>query len=592
MVHFLAAVLLMVPTGAAPVPAGKSGDLPSEIPLPANTPLVVQLQGYDSVKSKVETFLAKAFPDQAERMKTQFAAFLESGLEGRKFTGLTKGGRIYFALTALKDLDAEESPIAFVVPVDDAKTFLDGFFPADKVTSREMHKMGIEKIVSEGGTYYVVKKADRVVLVENPQLAETMAGSFETIKTSTWDTDAAKLFFSSDLSVAVNVLSVNEMYADDIRNFRQLMTFVLEQGGGGQLEKQQLEQARIMIKGFFRALDDGRSFVAGAALKPEGVSLSIRGTFKAGSPSATFTGAEKQSSHEALGQMPGGHSVYLGSVAGPGLSDATAGLYREIMAGDDDEGGHAAIDAWTKIAQQAKSTRGSSEFNRNGITWIDHPDPKSYADGLATMYQKLGDGAIYQNVVLKNKPVVALKDQSVRNMTFHRIQLAFDYEKSTEKLPEAAREAAVQSMKKMLPSPISFWIGTDGKTILQVTAPDWTKARTLIDSAFESNSRIKDDASFAAMRKQLPDEVTTLVGLDTVKLTNFMSEYLGSMFRALGDVPFEIDFSKIKPIQAKPSYAGFALTLKGNAFVLDLFVPHESVHAAYRAIQPLLIEMP
>ena len=71
MLVFLIALVPSLVFAAAPVPAGKPGAIPTEIPVLAKSMIVVQVNGLDKVKEKIGTFLKSAFPKEGESLAKQ-----------------------------------------------------------------------------------------------------------------------------------------------------------------------------------------------------------------------------------------------------------------------------------------------------------------------------------------------------------------------------------------------------------------------------------------------------------------------------------------------------------------------------------------
>jgi hypothetical protein len=81
----------------APVPAEKS----SLSWIPAGAPIVIHLNGLESLRDHVVAFLKNAVPDRAEFVQQQSDMFLKEGFAGRKLRGVTKDGPIFVVFTEM-----------------------------------------------------------------------------------------------------------------------------------------------------------------------------------------------------------------------------------------------------------------------------------------------------------------------------------------------------------------------------------------------------------------------------------------------------------------------------------------------------------
>src|SRR5437899_8509748 len=115
-------------------------------------------------------------------------------------------------------------------------------------------------------------------------------------------------------------------------------------------------------------------------------------------------------------------------------------------------------------------------------------------------------GGKLSSSVLKDKPKVTNKAASHRNFTFSEVKLSFDFAASIEALPEPGREAALAQFKRLMKEKTTFWIGTDGKVVVNLTAKDWTAAQKLLDDYLDAKTGVGADEGFQVARKNLPAE--------------------------------------------------------------------------------------
>lgn len=582
--------LISTSAWAEPIPAKKSPSVPTEMPVHAKSLIVVQLHGFDLVKDKATAFVKSAFPKDGEALAKTMNEGIVAAMEGRQLKSLTKEGRIYFVVHSFTDFD--ENPFAFVVPVDDPKAFVAGTFPKEKVESREKAPGGYEKIESEGETYYVIEKPNQVVIAGNDEIAKLYNGPFETLKSKFLGDAAAEAFFKSDASLFVNIEEINEQYGEQIKQFRQFFNLLFEQGlpgGGPGMDKRQMELIKQLYGAAFQMLDDGKAVVLGGELTKEGAYVRLLGRFAPNSASAKLVGQEKPTPLAALGELPKGFANYSAWAFGPQMAKPFAKMVREIAAKEGDEAGQAKLDAWSELAAGSTRTLLGANFDRAGVTLVQNPHSDKTVAAMVAAFQAVAEGAVFQNIPVKGKPAVAERDQTHREIAFHKISVTVDFEEAAKMIPEEGRAAAIAAFKQYLPETTTFWVGAKGDQIVQVTAKDWTAAKVHLDAAWDKKTPSTGDASFKQTREALPAEVSFLTLLDATRTINFMGGYFGSIMSSMPGFVFGGEgLPKLATVKADPCYVGLALTLKGDSFAVTAFTPIKAVSLVREAVEPIL----
>lgn len=582
--------LFSVSAWADPVPVKKASAVPTEMPVHAKSLVVVQFQGFERVKEKATAFVKAAFPKDGEALAKKMNEGIVAALEGRQLKSLTKDGRIYFAVHSFTDID--DNPFVIVVPVDDPKAFVAGIFPKDKVESREKAQGGYEKIVSDGETYCIIEKPSQVVIAGNDEIAKLYNGQFETLKTKFLGESAGETFFRSDASLFVHIEEINEQYGEQIKQFRQFFNLIFDQGalgGAPGMDKRQMELIKQVYGAAFQMLDDGKAVVLAGELTKEGAYLRLHGRFAPDSTSAKFIGQETPSPLATLGDLPKGFTNYTAWAFGPQMAKPFAKIAREIAAGDGDEAGQAKLDAWSELAAGSTLTTSGTNFDRSGVVITQNPSADKTVGAMVAAYQSIREGAVYQNLPIKGKPAVAERDQTHREITFHKVAIKVDYEEAAKKLPEEGREAAMKAFKEFMPETTSFWVGAKENRIIQVTAKDWATAKTYLDETFDKKLPSMNDASIRQTREALPADVSFLTMLDVTRTINFVGGYLGPL---LGNMPGFATGGEGRPklatVKADSCYVGLTLTLKGDSFAVTVFAPTKAASLVREAVEPLL----
>ena len=563
------ALVGLTPVAAAPVPAGPDAKPLTDLPVPAESMIVVHLNGIDRTRERLTKMLSGVDADFAKQTAMQLDDALKSALEGRDLKAIDGTGRVFLAVGHLTELGGPDAAIAVCLPVKDYKAFREKFLTAGERRSSETGKDGVDTFTpaDTDRTLYLVNKEGYVTVTPNKALAEQYAGKFDrlTVKALANSADA---LLGSDVSVFVNLKQVNALYADEIGQGKQLLNLVLQQGAQG-LDKQQLELTKTMFTALFQMVEDGRGFVLGIDLRPEGVALRVDTRFAPDTETGKIVAAERPTALAALGEMPKGMMSYSATKWKLNFGK----LYREFAAAPDEEKSAEAIAALDKLLTDGGTDSVSvSADMRTSLSLRTVASADKSAAAMLKVMKGLTAGASYSNVLLKGRPEVAEAAEKYKGFTLHRAELKMDFEATAEKMPnEEQRAAAVASMKRLSPEKVTQWFGSDGKRLVAVTAPDWKAAQGLLDAVLDKKATAASDARYTATRKQLPASAGTVALFDAVMSVSFLGEYLESMKGAIPGLPLELP--KVGKVTGDPVYAGFAVGLSGDTARVDAFIP-------------------
>lgn len=580
----LLAVVAPTALAAAPVPVGgKPADI-KEIPVAANAMLVVQLNGVERTKGRVVKMLQGVDADTAKEAGKQFDDLLKGLLEGRDLAGLDGQGRAFVAVGLLAEVVSEDGPIAFLLPVKDAKTFREKFLTEGEQKSFKKGKAGVDEVEfgANGSTLYLVDNgAGYVIASLNKDTAEGYAGKYDKLTAKTLGT-LADAFLNADVGVFVNVARVNEEYAGPIAQARAAVA-QLFQLFGGQLDKSQIELAKSGIDGLFQIVEDATGVVIAAEARPEGAAVRVEGAFTAGSETDKILSAEKPSPLKGLADLPKGLSSYTGSRWGAGIGGIQRRLVSEFSSDDDK-----AADAINKLVDLVAANDGDTvslsgpEFAT--LSAVTFKDPAKAAEARLAVFAALDEGAKYSNLVLKKKPKVTKESEKHAGFTLHSAAVEIDFEASVKATPDPdQREAAIEAMKKLMPEKQTVWFGTDGKRFVQVTGKDWATAKKLLDEFATPKAKAGDDKAFTATRSQLPAEASYLMLTDAVQLISQLAEYAGGVAGAIPGAPGGGELPKFGKVKGDPAYIGVAVSATKQWVRLDLFIPVGAVKSLMEA---------
>ena len=287
--------------------------------------------------------------------------------------------------------------------------------------------------------------------------------------------------------------------------------------------------------------------------------------------------------------MPRGLSAYAASKFGKKFVDLGKKFSQEFQAADDDEKG---ADRLAKLQSELVAAGRQGEFSasnlpQQSITISMYKEPAQATTALVKIYESLGKGSKISTIVNK-KPEVADKAATYNNLTFTEVKLTFDFEATAEALPEPMREAAVLQLKHIMKEKTTLWIGTDGKAVVQLMAPDFAAAKKMLADSESEKDAIGAQEGFQLTRKNLPRDVSMVAMMETGSTVTMLVDQFKAMTQLIpggGGLP---PIGKVKPVSGAPTYLGMALTLKPQVAAADLFVPGSAMNVMTRMIAPLL----
>jgi hypothetical protein len=189
-----------------------------------------------------------------------------------------------------------------------------------------------------------------------------------------------------------------------------------------------------------------------------------------------------------------------------------------------------------------------------------------------------------QSVVLKAAPKVAAAARKHQGYAFTEVRLAFDFEATVKDLPDALKENALAQIKNTVGEKMTVWVGTDGKSVVQLAAKDWDAAAAALDRFLDGKDPLGDTAGFKLTRKNLPADASLLVLLETGQTLTTLMDALRGMEGAIPDFP---KVGKIKPLKGEPTYVGAAVTLKGDTATANLFLPAPAIAVGRKMLDNL-----
>lgn len=590
----LAAFAAVVPDSraAAPVPgdAGKA----MTFPFPAKAPVVVQINGIGATRDRLTALLKAAVPDDAKEITKLFDDGLKELLGERKLTALPKDGRVFFVVNDIAGLTENPPAVSLLVPVTSYKEFRETFLTADE---RKTFKPGTNApdevqvhLFGDDHEAFLVDLKEYVAISPNKTTAEGYAAKYTKATTAAMPPELAKSFVSGDLALYINLDVINDLYGEQIRGFKGLIDFAIQQAGmGGMIpgvSKKQLEAAKTLLQGAFQAVEDARGVVFSVELRPDGLNLRLQAQFAEDTTTVKVLKAEMPSTLADVGKLPAGLQQYSGSKFGKRFHDAMRGLNPEFAPADDDEKGNAAVEKQQKelLAAGPQGDVSAAGTPDVALTIGAYTDPKKAVAALLGCYEAMSPGGRVQSVVLKDAPKIKADAVKHKDFAFTEVRLAFDFEATVKDLPEGLKETTLAQIKNLVAENMTVWIGTDGKTVVQAMAKDWDAVAGALDGFLDGKKPISDTAGYKVTRKNLPPDASLLMLMET---GHTLTTLLDTVRAMEGTVPGVPKLGAIKPLKGEASFIGIAVTLKGDTASANLFVPATAIGAGRKMLDGL-----
>ena len=578
---------------AAPAPAAGTN---ISLPYPSKAPLVVHVNGFERVQERLAKMLEALPPAEGKQIKKGLDAGLAQLLKDRKLDAVPKDGRVFVVVHDFEKLFEGDPAFSVFVPVSGYKEFKDSLLTAAERKSVEKAGAGIESMKSSATgdevTLYMIDLKGYVALTPSKDTAEVLAGKFTPAQSGAMGADLSGSFLNADVAIFVNMDVINDLYGEKIRQFKGLIDFALGQaqnmGMIPGLGKQQIELAKTFLGGFVQAIEDSKGIVFGVEFRSEGLNLRGQIRFADDSQSADFLKTELPTPLANLSKLPKGLTNYGGSKFGKKFAELGKKFTQEFLAGDDDEKGAERIG---KLLSELAAAGPQGEYTastppESSMTVASYKSPEKAAAAVVQLYETMTAGGKFSTVVLKEKPKVKKEAATHRDFMFTEVKMSFDFEATVAALPEAAREAALAQFKRLMKEKTTYWIGTDGKVFVQLTAKDWDAAKKLLDDYLDAKAVVGTDEGFKLARKNLPQEASLLALIETVQVVTMLVDQAKAVGQAIPGGVFP-QIGSVKPVKGDATYIGIALTLKPQAASFDLFVPGTSMNVATKMLAPL-----
>lgn len=577
---------------AGPAAAQPPGGKNLTLPFPAKAPLVVAVNGWKKSTERL-TKMTAALPEaEAKKVQEALELGLDKALEGRKTDAVPGDRRVYAVVHDFSKLGDEEPAFSVLLPVTSYAEFKRTFLTAAERGTLAKAGKGVESVTAALGQgerkLYLAELKDYVAVSPSEEVAAGYVGQYTRAQSGTMGPDMSASFLAADAAVYLNMEVINDLYGEQIRQVKGLIDFGLQQAEmGGMLpglDRKQVELLKTMFTGLLQGVEDASGLLLAVEFRETGLRLGVRTRFANESPTATALATETPSPLADIGRMPKGLAVYGGQRFSRKVGDTFRGFTQQFSAPDGQEGADTRI---TKMLDQVATSGPGAEYTAGvgadaSITVTQYKAAAKAAAGLVGVYQAVPAGGKVSGVVTKEKTRVTEGVQKHRGFTFDEVRVAFDFPATVEALPENVRESTLANVKRMVRERMTYWIGTDGKAVATLTAPDWGAASKLLDEYLDGKEGIGGEDGFKVARTNLPADATAVYLAETSQTLTVLLDQAKAAMAAMpgGGRPI----GRLKTVEGEPTYVGFALTLKPQTAGIDLFVPGTAMNVATRMI--------
>jgi hypothetical protein len=584
-VSLLVAVCLTVLASqvlSAPAPAERSG----LEQVPATAPVIVHLRGVKGTRDRLVAMMQNALPDVLKKFQPQMDEFLENGYQGRKLRGLVKDGPIFLVVTELPKVGApaDPPPLAILVAVTNYQEFRDNLMTEEERKNIKVNASGVESVKIDNEMTYFVDRKGYAVVTPNEEVANsfTKKPGGNPGKLAISKEQAAKLL-ASDLGVYVNMDMVNKSYDEQIKEMKKQIENAIAPFAAiaDESQKKILEGVQKAIGPVFQSLEDSQAVLLTLEMRPGGLALHVQSEVRGETKTATLLQDSRPAAFDELERMPNGQTYYGAFKTSAALLKGLGNMISSFAPTGESKEMAAVME---ELAKAGPSIRlDSFSFPLSGVQVYYYDDPVKAVAASLKMYKAMGadDG---KSSGLKEKPVIKTDAEKYGDFKLHSVQVTWDLEKMAEGAAarggEQAKKQVAESIKGILGEKMTTWFGTDGKTMVQVTAQDWTSARKMLDQYTKGTGTIGEVKEYRAVRKEMPARASYLGLIDVVHMTGIALE---SFRPLLANAPVPPGWPAMPP-KATMTFVGLAVTLQPKSGSLDTFISAAAVREFYKAV--------
>jgi hypothetical protein len=488
---------------------------------------------------------------------------------------VAKDGPILFALTEVPK--SGKNPLAtalLLVRVTDYSAFRDGILSGPERAALKKNPAGYESAVLEGQATYLLERDGFAALTGSETVAMGLTRKQPGLD-ATLGQEQAQRVLAPDVAFYVDMAAINQTYGPQIKATQALAKIFIDQGAqiDNNMDKASIEMVKTWFDTLMQVVLDSRNIILSLDIPPEGVQVHGEVKIRGDSPSGKILAAAKPSAFPGLEALPAQAVNYVALDMTPTLFKTVEAMLGFSANPDSPEGRVVKQQQAQLLAAEPRTLYMCSKMSpRMSLSVWNFGDPAKALAARLKLFQSMKAGAKYSMVPIKDKPQVEADAVKYRGASLHHARVHLDLENLAINGP-GNKEELLKLLKELTGEFHDCWFGVIDQVLIQVTAPDWMMASTMLDTYYSKTNTIGSGSSkeMLAVRARLPRE-TNLLGFTDVDLAMRGSGHLiGQMINA--QFGRTIKPPARKETQGPPGCIGTAVTLRPEHGSLDLWLP-------------------
>ncbi len=343
---------------------------------------------------------------------------------------------------------------------------------------------------------------------------------------------------------------------------------------------------RTTIRALFAAASDTQAVVLAVEFRPKGLAVSGQAEVRADTATDRYLKAHSVSSGADLASLPAGQIGYWSMVLSPDALKASLWLRSMVVsAGPEAKAVQQALDELA--AAKLQSVLGEYNLPLSVLKIYHAQHPEKAAAAMCKVFEALEAGATFQSAPIQGKPEVKPNARTYRGFRLSSVKIKWDFDKMLAGHAESDKqtELAKAGLQRVLGKGTEVWFGTNGKTVVAVTAPDWSSAQGRLDQYLDGKNTLGQQPAYQEVRRELPADAT-LVALFNLRryVHEVVAEFLQPYFEEHALRAPVAAAAARTPNAGKRAYVGLAVQLQPEHGGFYFWLPGAAVEEVFREL--------
>lgn len=568
---------------SAPQDATKGGieavQTPALDAIPTSALVVVQVKGIEGTLASLNEFVKNAVPDVMP-LNENFILngwFLEF-LRGRKLTGLAPNGPHFFAAMEFPQPNkaANPSKVLAAIKVTNYNAFREGVLKDSEIKSIKLEKNAEVVTMENGSTLFFIPRKNQVLVTPDREIANLIAKRPTPITTKISRIQANRLQ-APDLGIFVNLEAIQKDYPHSLTETKKEIETSLKDlesifGTKNLLGGDLINQA---IATTFKGIEDSKGMVFSLDFRPTGIALHGETEFKADTQTSAFFKGSKPDEMRDLQRLPAGKTLYMAQQTQSPIIKSLASF---LMGLTPEENQKALGKDFKMFLQLANNRYDGLSFPPEGLQIIQSANPEETKIRFLNLLEKLGQGAKFQNAVLKQPPTIKKGAESLKGQTFDLVTFEWDLEKMTNLMVRETKGIQFWNkfqklmIKKMMGSSMNLWLTTTKTEVILVTGEDWGKSKKIFEDFDKNGKNLEQISHYSIFRKDLPQKSSLIILLDPL----YYLKFILTVVKELDNMPVTLDLTGYNN-----TFIGFSAVFEEDRAAIDGIISAASIQEIY-----------